>query len=141
EANKALGDGILFNFTPSRARVGNQYVFSSSAELTRALIDALEKEAAASEKESKSTESKPPNLKDEDGIILHSQLSFKGLSNYLGATKRQLVTQNMLQQGNSPEDADKEVSLFLELLDHLGRVESTTRYLPDQYQIDLRIVP
>ena len=108
--------------------------------MTRALIDALEKEAAASEKEPKSTEPKSTDSKD-DGIILHSQLSFKGLSNYLGATKRQLVTQNMLQQGNSPEDADKEVSLFLELLDHLGRVESTTRYLPDQYQIDLRIVP
>lgn len=140
EANKALGDGILFNFTPSRARVGNQYVFSSSTELTRSLIDALKNEAAASENGPGSTEPKSPDSKS-DGIILHSQLSFKGLSNYLGATKRQLVTQNMLQQGNSPEDADKEVSLFLELLDHLGRVESTTRYLPDQYQIDLRIVP
>lgn len=140
EANKALGDGILFNFTPSRARIGNQYVFSSSAELTRSLIDALKKEAAASENGPGSTEPKSPDSKG-DCVILHSQLSFKGLSNYLGATKRQLVTQNMLQQGNSPEDADKEVSLFLELLDHLGRVESTTRYLPDQYQIDLRIVP
>ena len=75
------------------------------------------------------------------GVILHSQLSFKGLSNYLGATKKQLVTQNMLQQGNSAEDADKEVSLFLELLDHLGRIETTTHYLPDQYQFDLTIVP
>jgi hypothetical protein len=140
EANKALGDGVLFNFTPSRARIGNQYVFSSSAELTRSLIDALEKETALNA-DDKSADSGATESKDNEGIILHSQLSFKGLSNYLGATKRQLVAQNMLQQGNSPEDADKEVSLFLELLDHLGRVESTTRYLPDQYQIDLRVVP
>ena len=41
EGNKAFGDGIVFNFTPNRARVGNQYLFSSSVELTRTLIDEL----------------------------------------------------------------------------------------------------
>lgn len=134
DGNKAFGDGILFNFVPCRARVGNYYVFSSSLDLAKALIDDLEKEQAAKETDSKQAAA-------EDGVILHTQLSFSGLSSYLGATKRQLVTQNMLQQGNSPEDADKEVSLFLELLDHLGKVESTTRYLPDRYQIDLKIAP
>jgi hypothetical protein len=136
DGNKALADGLVFNFTPNRARVGNQYVFSSSVELTRMLIDELERAAAPRE-----TQSSLSTSTANDGVILHSQLSFKGLSNYLGATKRQLVTQNMLQQGNSPEDADKEVSLFLELLDHLGRIETTTHYLPDQYQFDLRIIP
>jgi hypothetical protein len=100
------------------------------------LIDELERATAPRE-----TQSPLSTSTANDGVILHSQLSFKGLSNYLGATKRQLVTQNMLQQGNSPEDADKEVSLFLELLDHLGRIETTTHYLPDQYQFDLRIIP
>ena len=47
----------------------------------------------------------------------------------------------MLQQGNTPEDAAKEISLFLGLLDHMGRIETTTRYLPDQYEFDMRIVP
>src|SRR5262249_29389789 len=129
-----FGDGILFNFVPCRARVGNYYLFSSSLELAKTLIDDLEKEQAA-----KATESK--QAASDDGVILHTQLSFSGLSSYLGATKRQLVTQNILQQGNSPEDADKEVSLFLELLDHLGKVETTTRYLPDRYQLDLKIAP
>ena len=136
EGNKSFGDGIVFNFTPNRARVGNQYVLSSSVELTRTLIDELETAAAPGAKQPT-----PSTSTADDGVILHSQLSFKGLSNYLGATKKRLVTQNMLQQGNSPEDADKEVSLFLELLDHLGRVETTTHYLPDQYQFDLKVVP
>jgi hypothetical protein len=72
-------------------------------------------------------------------VTHQSRLSFAGLSDYLAGTKKQLVTQNMLQQGNTAEDAEKEVSLFLGLLDHLGRVETTTRYLPDQYQFDAKI--
>ena len=78
-------------------------------------------------------------------ICLQSQLIVPIVVGYHTARRRhvskKLVAQNMLQQGNSPEDADKEVSLFLELLDHLGRIETTTHYLPDQYQFDLKIVP
>jgi hypothetical protein len=135
DGNKGLADGILFNFSPSRARVGNQYVFSSTVELARQLVDELEQEA-------KSHEEAPLSASTaNDGTILQSRLSFSGVSNYLGAEKKQLVTQNMLEQGNSPEEAEKEVSLLLQLLDHLGRVETTNRYLPDQYQFDLRISP
>jgi hypothetical protein len=135
DANKSLGDGILFNFTPCRARVGNQYIISSTVELARLLIDEIEK--------ADSEEGRSPQQADAaSGPVTHqSRLSFTGLSDYLAGTKKQLITQNMLQQGNTPEDAAKEVSLFLGLLDHLGRVESTTRYLPDQYQFDVKIIP
>jgi hypothetical protein len=136
DGNKALADGILFNFSPSRVRVGNQYVLSSTVELARQLVDELEQEAKSREKQTVSSLSTAI-----DGTILQSRLSFSGVSNYLGAEKKQLVTQNMLEQGNSPEEADKEVSLLLQLLDHLGRVETTNRYMPDQYQFDLRINP
>ncbi|HEV2969353.1 MAG TPA: hypothetical protein VGY55_05125 [Pirellulales bacterium] len=135
DGNKALGDGILFNFSPSRVRVGNQYVLSSTVELARQLVDELEKEANSRE------QTVSQSASTADGTILQSRLSFSGVSNYLGAAKKQLITQNMLEQGNSPEEAEKEVSLFLQLLDHLGRVETTNRYTPDQYQFDLRISP
>ena len=46
DGNKELADGILFNFTPSHARVGNQYVFCSTVELARKMVDMLEKEPA-----------------------------------------------------------------------------------------------
>jgi hypothetical protein len=136
DANKSLGDGVLFNFTPCRARVGNQYIISSTVDLARLLVDEIEKT------NSDKTSSRQPASDATSGPVTHqSRLSFAGLSDYLAGTKKQLITQNMLQQGNTAEDAEKEVSLFLGLLDHLGRVETTTRYLPDQYQFDAKIVP
>ena len=72
-------------------------------------------------------------------MILHGRLNFDGVSDYLGGAKRQLVTHNMLQQGNTPAEAEKEVSLLLRMLDHLGHIETTTRYLPDRYEFDFRI--
>jgi hypothetical protein len=136
DANKSLGDGILFNFTPCRARVGSQYIISSTVELARLLIDEIEKADADK------TSSPQQAFDAMSGPVTHqSRLSFAGLSDYLAGTKKQLITQNMLEQGNTTEDAEKEVSLFLGLLDHLGRIETTTKYLPDQYQFDAKIVP
>ena len=62
-------------------------------------------------------------------MILHSRLSFEGVSNAISAAREKpaIVTQNMLEQGNSPSDAEKEVSLLLGMLDHLGHIEATTR--------------
>jgi hypothetical protein len=136
DANKSLGDGILFNFTPCRARVGSQYIISSTVELARLLVDELEK----ADTEKRASPQEQPGVAI--GPVTHqSRLSFAGLSDYLAGTKKQLITQNMLQQGNTPEDAAKEISLFLGLLDHLGRIETTTKYLPDQYQFDAKIIP
>ncbi len=43
DGNKSLDDGVLFNFTPCRARVGSQYIISSTVELARLLVDEIEK--------------------------------------------------------------------------------------------------
>ncbi len=144
DANKSLDDGVLFNFTPCRARVGSQYIISSTVELARLLVDEIEKAASTGSPQADSTNAGSPQQPSDaaSGPVTHqSRLSFAGLSDYLAGTKKQLITQNMLQQGNTAEEAEKEISLFLGLLDHLGRIETTTRYLPDQYQFDAKIVP
>ncbi len=129
DANKYRNEGALFNFSPCRARVGNQYIVGSTLDLTHRLIDALQKESAAA-----------PSVSS--GVTtLQSRVAWSGVSNYLGGIKKQLVTQNVLQQGNTPEAATKEISLFLSLIDQLGKVESSIRMEPEQYQFDLRIVP
>jgi len=129
DANKERNDGLLFNFSPCRARVGNQYIFSSTLDLTHKLIDAVQKESSAEPASSSGV------------TTLQSRLVWGGVSNYLGGIKKQLITQNVLEQGNSPTDAAKEVSLFLNLFDQLGKVETNVRIEPDQYRFDLRIVP
>ena len=129
DTNKDRSDGLLFNFSPCRARVGSQYVVSSTLDLTHKLIDALQKESSAEPASSSGV------------TTFRSRLVWGGVSNYLGGIKKQLITQNMLEQGNSSTDAAKEVSLFLSLIDQLGKLETSVRMEPEQYQIDLRIVP
>ena len=99
--------------------LGNQYIFSSTLDLTHKLIDALQKESSA-----------PPTAPAASGSVttLQSRLVWGGVSDYLGGIKKQLITQNMLEQGNNPEGAAKEISLFLNLIDQLGKVETSTAH-------------
>ena len=46
--NKAIDNGILFNFSPSHVRVGNQYIVSSTVELARTLVDLLDEQSCRS---------------------------------------------------------------------------------------------
>jgi hypothetical protein len=128
DANKYLGDGYLFNFSPCRARLGDQFIISSTKELAEQLIDELGKQSLE-------------KIGHEPYATQLSSFTWHGLTRYLDGIRKQLVTQNMLEQGNGPADAAKEVSLFLNLLDRLGRVEMTNRYEPGQYDIDVRFTP
>jgi hypothetical protein len=132
DANKARNNGVLFNFAPCRARVGKMYVVASTPELVRKLIDEVQAEAKSNVAESKTSAA--------GATIQQSRLAWSGISGYLNGTKEQLITRNMLEQGNTREAAAKEVAVMLELLDHLGRVELTNRYEPDQYKIDFRFL-
>ncbi len=108
-------------------------VVSSTLELARQLIDELERGPAPS--------SAVRDPAAEPRTILYHRVQWSGLSRYLGVVQKRLVTQNMLEQGNSPEDAAKEISVFLGLLDHLGRLESENRFAADRYEVDLRFIP
>jgi hypothetical protein len=129
DANKARNGGALFNFSPCRARVGNQYIVSSTLDLTKKLIDAVQEESSAAPASSSVV------------TTLQSRLYWGGVSNYLGGIKKQMITRNMLEQGNSLEGAAKEVSLFLSLIDQLGKLESSTRIEPNRYEFNVRIIP
>ena len=128
DATKYRNDGYLFNFSPCRARLGDQFIVSSTKELTEQLIDELGKQSLE-------------KIGRDPYATQLSSFTWHGLSKYLDGIRKQLVTQNMLEQGNKPADAANEVSLFLDLLDHLGRIEMTNRYEPGQYDIDVRFTP
>ncbi|HEX3999804.1 MAG TPA: DUF3352 domain-containing protein [Pirellulales bacterium] len=155
DANKARAGGRLFNFSPCRAKVGNQYIISSTHELARQLVDTIQKEA--SQKESPANAASQPGSPSSGGpssgsangrsaanssvTTVHSRLVWGGVSDYLGYFKKQFITRNMLEQGNSPEGAAKEISLLLNLIDQLGTLETNTRIEPNRYEFDVRIVP
>ena len=112
QQNKDVATGILFNFSPCFVRVGDKFVISTTLELARTLIDELEKESKAAA--------------DFDNAAMRAQFSWEGVNAFLGTFREQLVTQNLLDNGGSPEEAKKQVELLLALLGRLGR--SIRRY-------------
>jgi hypothetical protein len=117
---------FLLNYSPSFVRVGDQFVFCSTLELARNLVDELKKESAG--------ERLPTD------VALKGQFYWAGLASFLEAIRPQLITGSILNEGNTPEEAKQQVELLLELLGKLGGVENRIRYEANQYHYDLRIL-
>lgn len=127
QKNKEFANSILFNFSPCFVRVGDKFVVSTTLELARSLIDELEKESKSAA--------------DFDSAAMRGQFSWEGVSAFLGTFREQLVTQSLLDNGGSPEEAKKQVELLLALLGRLGQIDTTLRYEMDRFQWDFRVVP
>jgi hypothetical protein len=98
-----------YNFRPALARVGDYLILSSTDGLTRDLIDQLKKEAAAGVKPRAGT---------------HSLLELDGgeLGAILLANRPNLLRQNMIEKGNTEEQAATQIDLLLTLVNYVGRV-------------------
>ncbi len=137
DKNKSRDNGILFNFTPCFARVNDQFILSSSLELGRDLIPLL-----VEEPKTNAFHFSGVPLRNGTGIgtitpLVDSRFHWTGLTQYLSGIKKTLVTQNMLEQGNDPTEAEREVSLYLNLLEKLTPVELSTAASEDRYWIGL----
>ncbi len=117
---------ILLNYSPCFVRVGDQFVFSSTLELARNLVDELRKESSADRLSA--------------DVALKGQFYWAGLGSFLDALRPQLITGSILNEGNSPAEAKQQVELLLELLNKLGAVESRIRYEANRYHYDFRIL-
>jgi hypothetical protein len=127
QQNKDVANGLLFNFSPCFVRVGNKFILSTTLELAHTLIDLLEKE----QKQTIGVDNAP----------LRAQFSWQGVGAFLGTFREQLVTQILLQDSSSPEEAGKQVQMLLDLLGTLGRIDSELHYEKDRFQWDFRVVP
>ena len=109
ETNKNAAD-VRFNFQPALAIQGDHLIMSSSDALARDLIDALQKQSAES--------TKPVAGK-------HSLAMLKSapLASILNANRDAMVRQNMVEDGKSREDAEKEVDGILTVLNYLNDVQ------------------
>jgi hypothetical protein len=92
---------IVFNFSPSLGFVGDRCVVASSVPLARALIE--------------HQESEPEGTDDNTRAKLHANV----LRDVLADNRSQLVAQNMLEEGNTKEQAEANIDLLLQVIGYL----------------------
>jgi hypothetical protein len=107
---------INYNFSPSIAFAGKRFIVASTKTLAHSLAIASAKERSINEPDR----------------IVNSEvaLRFDALKNILKDNRGQLVAQNMLKEGHTKEEAERDVGVLLELigwLDHLGVALDTTQ--------------
>jgi len=117
-----------YNFRPALAMLGDYVVLSSTDGLARDLIDALKKEMAGSVKALAETHS----LVEVDGVQLAS---------ILRANRENLVLQNMVNEGNTREQAETQNDLIVTILKFLGQAKLNVKSHNGRSQASLDLKP
>lgn len=121
---KADVNDLRFNFTPSFARVGDQFIVASTVELCRDLVDEVQTEAKA-----------PPAA---SAACRRFRLVPGGFADLAKAYADSLVTQTILDQAVPPAEAREQVKAFVQWVRGLGPVDAEEAYTPDSFRFDLR---
>jgi hypothetical protein len=101
---------MRFNFQPTLAMPGDYVILSSTDALARDLIDAVQEEARV-------------GAKPVAGLHSAVQLDGTQLASILEANRDALVRQNMVEEGNTREQAETEIDLLLKIARSLQHVE------------------
>lgn len=118
-------DNIRFNFSPCFCQVGNQFLLSSTTDLAHELIDQLKEENKGDPLPSRN--------------CVRKTVYGPGIADYLGHFESGLVVQSILDQAISPEEAKKQVQIFLSLLRNQGTASVEFAYYPEKLLIDFVI--
>jgi hypothetical protein len=110
EEVKQDSSDVRFAFSPCWARVGNQFVFCSTVELCRDLVDLLQ------------AEQKTPGQRLK--YRAHDRYYAAGFADLLAGIEDQLITQAVLDHGVEPDQAKKQVKQLVDLVRGLGHVSS-----------------
>jgi hypothetical protein len=115
-----------YNYRPSLARVEDYLVLSSTDGLAQDLIDALKREAAATPK---------------PVVATHSRLEVQGaqLHAILLANREPLIRKNMVDKGNSREQATAQTDWFLTAVDCLDQAALSLSRENDRPQATLEL--
>ena len=103
---------VRFNFRPALAMPGNHLILSSTDALAEDIMDALSKEG-------------PSPVKP--GPSPHSLIEIEGaqLASILAANRENLIRNNMVEEGNTREQAATEIDMLLAIVKHVSRVVLT----------------
>ncbi len=127
ESKPVKGDPthFRFNFSPCFTRVGNQFVYCSTLELCRELVDLLHKEA----------KEKPASAE------LHTRTRIYGAggAELLRLFEDQLVTQTILDQAVTPAEAREQGRTLIDLVRRLGTLDLSAQVGASQARYDIRL--
>lgn len=111
---------VAFNFQPSAARFGNQFILATSQELCRQVIDVLKSPAEARPKDAQARQ---------DWSL---ELSPAIVATLLEAN-RAILEAKAVQDGNSAEQAKGNLDLAVQFLERLTPVSLSSTLKPDGY--------
>ena len=120
-------DNYRFNFSPSFAVAGNQFVASSTVELCRELVGLVQQEAKQAATSSPAT--------------VRSSIYAAGGADLLETLKDRLFAQTMLDQAMSPARANEQVKAILDWVRKLGVLHLEQHYNAKDFRFDIRLVP
>lgn len=127
EADKSAVD-VRFNFQPALAMPGSYLILSSTGGLAKDLIAAAMQEQQAGAKSQSQT---------------HSSLELRGtqLASILRANREQMIAQNMVEKGNTREQAEGELGMLFTLLDYVPwlRLKADTRESGSTLTLELQV--
>ena len=115
---------IRFNFSPCYVQVGNQFVFCSTIELGRELVDLL-----VAEKKN------PGKSKGGASDCFYAA----GFAELLASAKDQLITQTILDQAVPPAEAKEQVQAIIKLVQNLGTLTSSANFGAKEFHYDIRL--
>jgi hypothetical protein len=117
---------VRFNFAPALAMPGSYLILSSTQELACDLIDALKKE----------TDAKGKPLSQ-----IHSAVVLEGpqLASILKSNREGLIRQNMVEKGNSREQAEGEIGGMYMMLSALRRFELSAGVADGHSKVQLQL--
>jgi hypothetical protein len=122
---------LLYNFDPSYTLTRGNLVVGSTTEIVRNLIDELDRQAAAPE----SAASRPERATD------RQQLSLGELSEFLNGYRARFVRAAVLNQGLSPEEAEKDVDALYKVLRRIGSLTVNNMIAGDHFDFRVRLGP
>ncbi len=112
---------IIFNFSPSIAFAGNRFVVSSTKSLARELITAPQPSQTA--------------IQDNTQAILRAD----ALRNLLHDNRNQLIAQNMLEDGNSRQEAEAFIDLLLTVVGYFDNASVRLGNADGRLDVELQI--
>jgi hypothetical protein len=114
--------GIVFNFLPASARVGDRFILSSSLPLCKELIDSFREPGGASG-------SAPPRT-------MFAELDFDSVAGIVESNADFFIGR-MTQEGRTTEEAQAEFESLVDLLRRFDAIQAATEVLPNVFQIRL----
>lgn len=110
-----LAAPLIYNFSPTAVFFGDQFVLSSSESLARTIAEAR-------------------RLPQENA---HTAVAVEGtpLRAVLNDNREQLISQNMLQKGQTHDEAEAELQVILQLMEYLQNAK--LRLVPSESQLTL----